>query len=108
MGLKYKKGDLVRIVNCECLNKSFVKEGDVAKITGIIKEKLNDFCTLNYYTLSNKNWKDTQVADDSNVELYISKKNKLKEKLVKLEENQKVLNTQIEEYKDKIKNQKKN
>ena len=102
MGLKYKKGDLVRIINCEGFNKSFVKEEDIAKIIGVIKEKLG-FCTLDYYILSSKNWKDTQWADDDNVELYIPRKNKLKEKVVKLEENQKVLNNQINEYKDKIK-----
>ena len=56
-----------------------------------------------YYTLSNKNWRFDQTSKGLDIELYKPKKNKLKEKILKLEKNQKLLKSQIEKYKGIIK-----
>lgn len=91
---KYKVGDLVKITNTNLFNSAFVKQNDIAKIVGICDGS---------YKLSSKNWKSYQYTPGWSVELYKPKKNKLKEKVLKLEENQKLLKSQIEEYKNTIK-----
>lgn len=96
---KYKVGDLVKITNTCNFNKEFVKVGDIAKVISL--SKISGM--MPYYGLKSKNWKYDQCSTGFDIELYKSSKNKLKEKILKLEENQKLLKSQIEEYKDKIK-----
>lgn len=97
--MNFKIGDLVKITKTDNFNKEFVKVGDIAKVISFTS--VGDVRT--YYNLKSKNWKYDQESTGFDIKPYKSKKNKLKEKISKLEENQKLLKSQIEEYKNTIK-----